>query len=55
MTPIYSATLFFDSNISKATDIVPIIQKIETYWNNMNIYYIWTIQKFIDPMKQLSF
>ena len=35
MVPIYSSTLFFDSNISKAVEIVPIIYQIEAHWNNL--------------------
>ena len=35
MIPIYSATLFFESNTSKVTDIVPIVFQIEKHWNNL--------------------
>lgn len=33
--PIYSATLFFDSNVSKASDIVPIVSQIKLYWEEL--------------------
>lgn len=32
MLPVCSVTLFFEQNISKATEIVPIVQQIEAYW-----------------------
>ena len=35
MLPIYSSTLFFEQNISKAAEIVPIVQQIETYWQKL--------------------
>lgn len=35
MMPIYFAILFFESNASKVTHIVPIILQIEKHWNNL--------------------
>ena len=35
MLPIYAATLYFDSNCSKVSEIVPIVFQIRKYWEDL--------------------
>lgn len=37
MLPIYSATLYFNSNNAKAADIIPVVFQIKEYWEDLDI------------------
>lgn len=60
MVPIYSATLYFDSNISKAVEIVPIVTQIEKHWetllcNNAYKSFHQAIQTLLDRLNHRKF
>lgn len=58
--PIYSATLFFDANVSKASDIVPIVFQIKAYWETLTDDEEYSeckglIQKLLNQLKHRCF